>query len=596
MANDFYDESSSSEDFSPILCFSDEISKSPQCITPFSGFAHLNVEEPSGFLKSVSKEKNSVQFNYLKTLNNDRFGDQTFCDFTIITDTRQFKVHKCLVGVASDFFKTSMTTEMIEKYQNTITVQSVCDSTMELVLNYIYGNEVAISLDDYQEIYAASDFLQISQLSSDCLEFLSNIDTDASNIASFWMFAEKFNLEDLLEKYKNFIKANFVWLADQTEILEIPPDYIETYLQIRDDATSEECFCRFIIRWMEFKKSGRKDHFQKLFHLVDLDKLSKSFLVSNLMNNEVVLTHQETNRRLLMASETHLKKSVESEGIILVKEKTGELSVTHYNILTNIARTLPALKTDLTNPGVAFMQKHLYIIGGFDESSSTTASTLHSMRLTEGSENVWTTGASMLQSRSSFGCTVFHNFIFVAGGKVQKSPSQYLRSVECYDVKDDKWIAKPPLSTEREGCCLVGHQSRIYVLGGRNSINLSSIEIFDGFTWTMGKEMLRSRYDFAAVALSNKLLAIGGSGDDHDYYREVETYDFEEKEWKYIADLNAPRSDHGACVVNGKIYVVGGNNARCYTMPTELYCSERNCWKKLTFHTNQYRVTAVAQQ
>ena len=67
------------------------------------------------------KRKQQLQFNFLKVLDHDEKNDQVFCDFTVIIEFCRFQVHKCLIGIASDFFKKSITAEK----KNTVTIYTI---------------------------------------------------------------------------------------------------------------------------------------------------------------------------------------------------------------------------------------------------------------------------------------------------------------------------------------------------------------------------------------------------------------------------------------------------------------------------------------
>ena len=107
---------------------------------------------------------------YLQQLNHDQIIDQTFCDFEIKSKTRQFKVHKCLIGVASDFFKNLLTTNMKEKYQNHVIINTIDDDIVELVIKFIYGEDVNITEENVFTVFEASDYLQVIKLKDGCTE------------------------------------------------------------------------------------------------------------------------------------------------------------------------------------------------------------------------------------------------------------------------------------------------------------------------------------------------------------------------------------------------------------------------------------------
>ena len=64
----------------------------------------------------------------------------------------------------------------------------------------------------------------------------------------------------------------------------------------------------------------------------------------------------------------------------------------------------------------------------------------------------------------------------------------------------------------------------------------------------------------------------------------MEKYDYSENQWKYVSDMNIARSSHAACVMRGKIYVVGGldndgnvvNEIECYDPVNDVWSIVRN--------------------
>ena len=117
------------------------------------------------------RRKSTEKFSNLKALNEDRLNDREFCDFTIITGLQHFPVHQCLVGVASEFFKKAITTEMKKKYESSVTVHNIKPETMELVLNDIYGEDTCITNGNVDELFRASTFLGIFSLNSACVMY-----------------------------------------------------------------------------------------------------------------------------------------------------------------------------------------------------------------------------------------------------------------------------------------------------------------------------------------------------------------------------------------------------------------------------------------
>jgi large repetitive protein len=106
--------------------------------------------------------------------------------------------------------------------------------------------------------------------------------------------------------------------------------------------------------------------------------------------------------------------------------------------------------------------------------------------------------------------------------------------------------------------------------------------------WTTHSTRLPSmRFHYPVVVLGNTLYAIGGilehPNDRYEHVAMVEAYDLTTKSWSRKADLLEPRTNSAAEVVNGKIYVFGGNSSPDSTgkpLPIVAYDPARNTWER----------------
>ena len=74
--------------------------------------------------------------------------------------------------------------------------------------------------------------------------------------------------------------------------------------------------------------------------------------------------------------------------------------------------------------------------------------------------------------------------------------------------------------------------------------------------------MLTPRHSFAAVPYQGSIYVIGGQCSDHasSALQSVEIYDYYFGAWSYVGEMGIARSRHSACVLDGKIFVVGGQD------------------------------------
>jgi N-acetylneuraminic acid mutarotase len=103
--------------------------------------------------------------------------------------------------------------------------------------------------------------------------------------------------------------------------------------------------------------------------------------------------------------------------------------------------------------------------------------------------------------------------------------------------------------------------NKIYAIGGSfgspNQI-LSSVEEYDPATdtWTKKAEMSTKRFGPAACVMDGKIYAISGAA-GYDVLPIIEKYDQAANTWISLPNMPIPRAA-SACVINSKIYYIGG--------------------------------------
>ena len=178
----------------------------------------------------------------------------------------------------------------------------------------------------------------------------------------------------------------------------------------------------------------------------------------------------------------------------------------------------------------------------------------------------WEQKARMLNPKWTTAVAVVDGKIYAVGG-TNDQPG--LSTVEAYDPVADKWTVKAPMPTPRlrHAICVVN--GKIYAIGGtpHNQGNdvLAAVEEYDPATdtWTKKAKMPTARHNLSLSVVDGKIYAIGGGKGAAGAIRAlnpgpVEEYDPGTNTWVKKPNMPAPRSGHGAGVVGGKIYLVGG--------------------------------------
>ncbi|XP_069055369.1 kelch-like protein 3 isoform X3 [Pleurodeles waltl] len=168
--------------------------------------------------------------------------------------------------------------------------------------------------------------------------------------------------------------------------------------------------------------------------------------------------------------------------------------------------------------------------------------------------------------------------MIVVGGQAPKA----IRSVECYDFKEDRWDQIAELPSRRCRAGVVYMLGKVYAVGGFNgSLRVRTVDVYDGVKdqWTSIASMQERRSTLGAAVLNDLLYAVGGF-DGSTGLASVETYSYKTNEWFFVAPMNTRRSSVGVGVVDGKLYAVGGYDgaSRQCLSTVEEYNPEANEW------------------
>ena len=536
---------------------------------------------------------------FIYKVNRNHINDSTLCDFEIKSKTRLFKVHKCLVIAASNFFKKLLVTNPKQKCQDQVIIDVFDDIIMELVIEYIYGKEVTITKENVLDVFKASGYFKLTELKNSCMQSIKN-NLTPKNVLSVWMIAKQYFTKELEAACQVCISNNFEHILSQSDFLRISSSYIIEFLNMKSTGLSEISFYRRVVKWVKFDITNRKQFLSEIFGLIDLTKIEKCFIKSEVANNCLVLNNVDCLKVIVktliseigdVAKAPHFSQFTYEElglspSLIMIGGEMKPLSARKYNIATSSWQKFPDMVGECVYFGLVSVRFVLYAIGGREVDSFDSYPDVHALQLYETSPK-WIEKSDMIEKRYKFGCTTVGGQIFVAGGKANRR--EWLSSVECYTIKKNRWQKRRSMSNKRAGCCLVNISGLLYALGGScdNFIH-SSVEVFWKNRWKAGRPMLKRRTDFAAVVFNNEIYAIGGKTGFCCYSDSVEKYNG--LVWRFVANLRIPRSGHSACIYQKKIYVIGGVNWKGSVNLMEVYDPETNVWK--TSYMNKDLISA----
>ncbi len=176
--------------------------------------------------------------------------------------------------------------------------------------------------------------------------------------------------------------------------------------------------------------------------------------------------------------------------------------------------------------------------------------------------DIWTTRADMPTSRWGLSTSVVEGKIYAIGGG--QSPSgAYKLFVEEYDPATDTWTKKADMPTARGFLSTSVVNGKIYAIGGapHDNSDTSTVEEYDPATdtWTRKADMPTERCSLSTCVVNGKIYAIGGWKEPENFpFATVEEYDPATDTWTQKADMPQARFALSTSVIDGKIYAIGG--------------------------------------
>jgi hypothetical protein len=200
-------------------------------------------------------------------------------------------------------------------------------------------------------------------------------------------------------------------------------------------------------------------------------------------------------------------------------------------------------------------------------------------------QSSWQPGPTVVVARYAFQAAVAGNKAYQAGGQTANNTPQ--PAVESYDPGTNSWTSLAPLPVALGQVSVGASGSKVYVAGGwpggTNVTNTLHIYDIPTNTWSLGAPMPTTPGTEAAAGatLNGKFYVMGGD----DYNAALDTtyiYDIATNTWTTGAALPAARTNTYATAFNNKIYLFGGADSSFSAVDTLFaYDPATNTWSNL---------------
>ncbi|XP_069320744.1 kelch-like protein 17 isoform X2 [Eulemur rufifrons] len=537
------------------------------------------------------------------------------CDIVLHVAAKEIRAHKVVLASCSPYFHAMFTNEMSESRQTHVTLHDIDPQALDQLVQFAYTAEIVVGEGNVQTLLPAASLLQLNGVRDACCKFLLS-QLDPSNCLGIRGFADTHSCSDLLKAAHRYVLQHFVDVAKTEEFMLLPlKQVLELVSSDSLNVPSEEDVYRAVLSWVKHDVDARRQHVPRLMKCVRLPLLSRDFLLGHVDAESLVRHHPDCKDLLIEALKFHLlpeqrgvlgtsrtrPRRCEGAGPVLFAVGGGSLFAIHgdceaYDTRTDRWHVVASMSTRRARVGVAAVGNRLYAVGGYDGTSD-----LATVESYDPVTNTWQPEVSMGTRRSCLGVAALHGLLYAAGGY---DGASCLNSAERYDPLTGTWTSVAAMSTRRRyvrvatlgGCwaCAVGVRppdpapsrsatgmlaSRRWdpVRRGRLRQLLAPGHRGEVNAWTPVASML-SRRSSAGVAVLEGALYVAGGNDGTSCLNSVERYSPKAGAWESVAPMNIRRSTHDLVAMDGWLYAVGGNDGSSSLNSTEKYNPRTNKW------------------
>ena len=534
----------------------------------------------------------------LKQLDEDRTSKDSLCDFFLRASKRNYPVHKCIIGVTSNFFKKRFHV-VVDKSNNFFEFPSnIATKAVELVIDYAYGNNLVLNSENAYQLLEVAAYLEIAHLQHYCIQYLLN-NLSLECALKTWKYANKYDNNNFLAKCESFVANNLQVLLGEKRYLFFDIESFKRFINMKVNLNMQETMYECIMNWINYDKKDRRKYFKDLYQLIDVDKLSDPFYNFVVLPEKMRSCGNEKKSEMQSEDDSKAFQSVNTDKIFK-NDKLHKLAIPYLNerhhylsadliqkrskVLNLIRKSLRATPRSLRFQEPKFSKKNisskpistsLRVVLNADEfivvgGQSSPCSVKKFNILTKN----WTIYPN-LENRTcvDVGLAFAHRALFVIGGRSKDylQAFNHMHSVEFKGlVHESKEVACMKWRRYKFGCAVLDH--KLFVAGGF-SVRSEALDTVECYSigrneWEEKTSLSFKRGGCSLVEAGGLLYAIGGRDNKSEYHRSVET--FNGTQWKMCLPMIVRRSDLAAVFLNGNLYAIGGkSNANCYNGSVE---------------------------
>ncbi|XP_077969414.1 kelch-like protein 24 [Styela clava] len=473
------------------------------------------------------------------------------CDFMIKAGSEELSVHKNIVSASSDYFKAMLSHENVETKSGVVEIKEFDEVCVKKCVDFIYTGDAYVAKEKRETLMGVAHMMQLQRLCDSIAIFLED-DLDPTSFFQTKKIANRYNCKQLEEKCNQFALQRFIEIAQSDEFMDLDEKFISFLMESK---AKEEGKCKMLLAWTKHDIDERKECFLSLVMKFQLTKMTLSYRRFLVENEPLILESGKSLQSLTLSilDSTGNAKSKDfnftKNKQLVVFDETSQRMHSHDvddKTWTPMQTIDQAIIQNLYSAVV--MESYIYVI--------CTNGSFHRLEYAE-SNAKWEqmTNTNLQNARA----VALDGFVY---GIEYENASNIM---ERYDPSNNRWTRLTNKSFILVCESLVAANGKVFCIAGYNQQcrATNQVEIYDPVTstWSMDNRSLNeARYRASATATEEGIYVMGGY--DVNGRSTLTTVEFRSsvtETWMMLKPMKNARAQFNSCVIDGKVFVIGGN-------------------------------------
>ena len=156
-------------------------------------------------------------------------GEKALMDFKIHVKDYEFPCAKFVMAANSPMLRAMPISDMAEVAKQEIRLDHITNEIIQLILDYMYCEDVRFHKDQLMALIAAADYLQMTELKEMCLDEVPDI-LEPGNVISWWKEAVKMNYNAIKEQCEEIMAESVKQISQHADFLNLDMNEMQRYV------------------------------------------------------------------------------------------------------------------------------------------------------------------------------------------------------------------------------------------------------------------------------------------------------------------------------------------------------------------------------